>query len=523
MAEAKLGPGPRAMRLKRVLAIAGIVVAVLAVAAVGVAVYLHHALQSDPFTPLYVNNCAVCHGESLEGAAQGPALVGRELLHGESVAELVRSIAEGFPERGMPGWAGPLNEGEVRSLAILIAERRVDRRFTDFKVDKTLILPAAPVETELATFRIETVVSGLDPLVFSIAPLPDGRILLTEKVRGLSVIEADGERSDPVAGTPETSGFGVNVLGLDYGLGWLLDVAPHPAYADNGWIYLVHTDLCPACRSGGGEALMPSTMVRLIRGRLNGNRWVDEEVVWSVPEAFYSSIPDIAAGGRLAFAPLDYVFVSVGIKGHGNYVGIQDLTTPYGKIHRVHDDGRIPVDNPFVARPGAMPSIWSYGHRSPQGLEFDAARGVLWGTEMGPRGGDEVNLLHPGRNYGWPLYSKGVDYDGTPVEYWKELGLEFRLADIEQPVVDLTPSPAVSSFVIYKDDAFPQWRGQLIVGSLKATELYRIVVDGDRHVHTEILLRDLARIRDVEIDVAGNVLLLLEHASGSRIVRLTPV
>jgi glucose/arabinose dehydrogenase len=141
---------------------------------------------------------------------------------------------------------------------------------------------------------------------------------------------------------------------------------------------------------------------------------------------------------------------------------------------------------------------------------------------MGPRGGDEINELRRGKNYGWPLYSKGVDYDGTPVEYWKDLGLEFDLSDIEQPVVDLTPSPAVSSFVFYEGDAFPRWRHQLLVGSLKATELYRFAVDERDHIDSEILLKDLARIRDIEIGAGGIVLLLLEHATGSRIVRLVP-
>jgi glucose/arabinose dehydrogenase len=157
---------------------------------------------------------------------------------------------------------------------------------------------------------------------------------------------------------------------------------------------------------------------------------VDEEVIWSVPQAFYSPTPDVAAGGRLAFGPGGYVFVSVGIKGKSLYDGIQDLGTPYGKIHRVHDDGRVPADNPFLDRPGAMPSIWSYGHRSPQGLDVDARTGELWGTEMGPRGGDEVNHLRPGRNFGWPLTSKGVDYDGTPVEWGKELGIALEPAPI---------------------------------------------------------------------------------------------
>jgi glucose/arabinose dehydrogenase len=141
---------------------------------------------------------------------------------------------------------------------------------------------------------------------------------------------------------------------------------------------------------------------------------------------------------------------------------------------------------------------------------------------MGQRGGDEVNVLRPGRNYGWPLYSKGMQYDGRPVDFAAELGIEFELEDIEQPVADLTPSPAVSSFVIYAGGAFPAWRRNLLVGTLKATKLYRMVVEGERIVHMETLLDGLGRIRDVETDRDGLVYLLLEHAEGSRIVRLVP-
>ena len=139
---------------------------------------------------------------------------------------------------------------------------------------------------------------------------------------------------------------------------------------------------------------------------------------------------------------------------------------------------------------------------------------------MGPRGGDELNLLLPGKNFGWPLYSKGVDYDGTPVEYGKELGIEFELTDIEQPVLDWTPSPAISSFIFYGGRAFPEWKHNLIVGTLSATELYRLVLEDNEVVHTETLLQDLARIRDIETGPDGAIYLLLEHASGGQIVRL---
>ncbi len=201
---------------------------------------------------------------------------------------------------------------------------------------------------------------------------------------------------------------------------------------------------------------------------------------------------------------------------------MQDLSLPYGKVHRVNEDGSIPADNPFVKTAGAVPSIWSYGHRSPQGLEFNRRTGELWETEMGQRGGDEVNLLRPGRNYGWPLVSKGLRYEGLPVDYGKELGITFDMKDIEQPVLDLTPSPAISNLIIYDGKAFPKWRGDLIVGSLKATELYRMEVRKGRVVHAETLLEGLGRIRDVATAADGSVLLLMEHQSGGRILRLVP-
>jgi glucose/arabinose dehydrogenase len=490
---------------------------------VGIGYALFRIAAKDPFVAIYLEHCGVSHGEQLEGAAQGTPLVGVALRHGASVDELARSIARGFPLRGMPAWSQTLDAGTIRSLAIYVAERRADRRFTDFKVDKPLALPRGSVRSELHDFRLETVATGLDPLPYSIAPLPDGRILVSEKKRGLRIVSPEGELSELIEGTPETFGYGVEVLTLELGLGWLMDVALHPRFEQNGWIYLHFGDLCSDCGEEHKGTLIPRSMNRLVRGRIRDGRWVDQEVIWQAAPETYTPTPDMAAGGRTAFDPRGYVFLSIGIKGWSNHTGIQDLGLPYGKIHRVHDDGRIPSDNPFVDTPGALASIWTYGHRSPQGLEFDPRTGRLWGSEMGPRGGDEINLLEPGRNYGWPLTSKGVDYDGTPVEYGKDLGIEFDLAEIEQPVVDLTPAPAVSSFVVYDADAFPEWRGDLIVGTLKATELERVRLDGTRLVEREVLLRDLARIRDVETAPDGTLLLLLEHATGGQIARLVPV
>ena len=253
-------------------------------------------------------------------------------------------------------------------------------------------------------------------------------------------------------------------------------------------------------------------MIKLIRGRLRDGAWVDEESIFQADPKHYNTASDMAAGGRIAFDQAGHVFLSLGMKSNG-YRGIQDLGAPDGKIHRLHDDGRIPEDNPFVDRAGALPSIWTYGHRSVHGLEFDLRTGVLWGTEMGPRGGDEVNLLRRGQNYGWPLTSHGVHYNGRRVD-GAGLGIEFDTADLVEPVIDLTPSVAVSSFVFYEGDAFPGWRGQMLVGSLKGSDLYRFVFEDGALVQRETVIEDLARIRDIEVGPRGAVYLLLEHAAG---------
>ena len=497
-----------------------------AIAILAVTVYpaVAAAQQEDPFLSVYQKSCSVCHGENLEGAAQGTPLVGSELRHGSSIAEITASIASGFPQTGMPAWSETLSSTEIQRLAIFIGEKRSELGYTDFKIGAPPSIPEGVVKSEEHSFRIETVITGLDPLPYSIAPLPDGRILLSEKTRGLSVISRTGEQLELIRGTPQVfdDGFEVPGILLVMGTGYLLDVAVHPDYAENGWIYLSYTDRCKDCNAMSRQFNAPVSMNALIRGRIEDGEWVDQQQIWRTEVDNYTVMPDMAAGGRIAFDEDGHVFMTAGIKANSEFAGVQDLRLPYGKIHRINDDGTVPEDNPFVGVPGALATIWTYGHRSPQGLEFDRETGQLWGTEMGQRGGDEVNLLSRGKNYGWPLYSKGLKYDGTPVDYGKELGIEVDLRDIEQPVVDLTPSPAVSSFAFYDGSAFRRWRGNMLVGTLKATELYRMVVEDNRVVHRETLLKGLGRIRDVEVATDGGVYLLLEHAAGGRIVKLVP-
>lgn len=478
----------------------------------------------DTFYDLYVSECSTCHGASFEGAAQGAALASLDPVESAPVEELISVITNGIPDKGMPAFGQTLDEMEIKQLAILISEVRMTGvKPTDFyNVNEPFSLPEKPIETEKHTFSIESVATGVDPLPYSIAPLPDGRILVTEKMRGLRIVNENGRLSALITGTPEVydTTFELPDLSIKLGNGWMLDVALHPDYEQNGWVYMTYGDLCTECNQTSRDEQTPVSMLKLIRGRIVEGSWVDEETLWQADSTTYTSLSDMTLGGRIAFDDAGHLFFTLGMKGTTNYTGIQDLSQPSGKIHRINDDGSIPHDNPYVNDDHAMPSIWTYGHRSPQGLEYNPRTGQLWSTEMGPRGGDEVNLIQPGKNYGWPLYSKGLDYDGTPVEYGDVLGIEFDLSTIEQTKIDLTPSPAVSSFIIHDGSAFPEWKDNLIVGTLKATELYRFVIKGNEIVHKETIIKDLARIRDIEHGPDGTIYLLLEHADGGQIVRL---
>ena len=486
-------------------------------------------IKQDPFYPVYKQNCVACHGDEFQGTPQGPSLVTGELKHGLSTPELIASIANGYPEKGMPGFGNTLSETEIKRIAIMIAELRQSYDMNDYKFSAPIEIPTEVVQTEVHNFRIEVVAEGLDPWPYSIAPLPEGRILLVEKTKGLSIISPDGSQSDLIRNTPKVYDD-VTFSGSLLGAGWMLEVALHPNYEENGWIYLSYSDRCSDCNEQSRELDMDVSMCALIRGRIKEGGWVDQETIWKADIESYVATLSPAIGGRIAFDHHGHVFLSVGgivWSPHppGNieaYVDIQNLSLPYGKIFRFTEDGQIPADNPFVDSVDVLPGIWSYGHRSPQGLVFDTVSEQLWETEMGPRGGDEVNVLKPGRNYGWPLTSKGVNYDGSEVNFGEILGIEFDLADLEQPIVDLTPSPAVSSCTIYEGEAFHSWKGDLIVGSLKATELFRMVRNGDEVIQVETLLNNFARIRDVEMGPEGFIYLLLEHQAGSQIVRLIP-
>lgn len=352
--------------------------------------------------------------------------------------------------------------------------------------------PAAPV-LEAAGHRFVLERVGEAPAeLWSMAFLPDGTLLVTQK-NGQLLLFKSGKLLGPVEGVPQV---------WNGAQGGLMDVKLHPQYAQNGWIYLTFSDPGPDSSTA---------MTRVVRGKLNGRRWVEQQDIYRAPERFYTQ-HYAHFGSRLVLAD-GYVYFSIGERQQPQLA--QSLAHPYGKIHRLHDDGRVPTDNPFVGHADALPSIWSYGHRNPQGMAIHPRTAEIWSAEHGPAGGDEINVIRKGANYGWPLVSFGRHYDGTPV------GPSPYREGVEPPIYHFTPSIAISQIAFYEGDAFPHWRGRLLVASLGQEELRLLQLDGTTVVEDRLLLQGFGRIRDVSVGPDGHPYLLLNRYT-SGVYRLRP-
>jgi glucose/arabinose dehydrogenase len=443
---------------------------------------------------LYAELCANCHGAKLEGG-KGPGLAA-SLKHGGDEPGIARGIRDGYPDVGMPAFAKTVTPAEAQALATFIREAATRTREPLPASDRPL--PEGVQRSEEHAYRLDSVAEGLE-VPWSIAFLPDGRMLVTERAGRLRVIENGRLRPEMIGGLPPV------VVKDEAGL---MSVVADPDFTRTGWVYLSFSD--PGPKEG-------TAMTKIIRARLRGWELVDRQTIFSLPAENYPS-GYVLFGSRMVFDG-DYLFFSVGVRGLEESVSrdAQDLTKPNGKIHRVFRDGRVPPDNPFVHTPGAVGSIWAYGVRNPQGVARDPRDGALWETEHGPRGGDELNRIERGKNYGWPAITFGMNYDGTPITD------KTAAPGMEPPVVDWTPSIAASEIEFYSGDKFPRWKNQLFVGSLATQKFLRLVIDGGCVTHTEEVFKDLGRVRDIKTGPDGFIYVALEAiGKPGRIVRLVP-
>jgi len=357
-------------------------------------------------------------------------------------------------------------------------------------------LPSAAAEAVIASqehaFRVVTVTRGLE-YPWGLAFLPDGRLLVTERPGRLRLVAADGRLDpQPVTGLPDIAA---------HGQGGLLDVALHPQFSDNGLVYLSY-----AARGAGGVG------TEVARGRLVDHRLENLEILFRQQP---KSSTGRHFGSRLVFDRAGHLYITLGDRGEMQRA--QKMDDLAGKIVRLNADGQIPPDNPFVKQANARPEIYSLGNRNVQGAVLHPRTGELWTHEHGPQGGDEVNVIRAGRNYGWPVITYGVEYGiGT------KIGEGTRKEGMEQPLHIWVPSIAPSGLAIYQGDRFPRWRGDLFVGALRAQMLVRLRFDGEKMVREERLLEGkLGRIRDVRVGPDGYVYLLTDASDGV-IARLEP-
>lgn len=347
------------------------------------------------------------------------------------------------------------------------------------------------IKTERVVISVTAITEGLDR-PWGLAFMPDNKMLVTEKSGTLRLVSGDGKKSEPIKGVPEVD---------DRGQGGLLAIALHPNFASNRLIYLSFSE--------PGEDGKNSTAVA--RGKLSADATALEDV-----KIVFSQKPKEAStkhfGSRLVFDKDNRLYITLGERSDEQFRGqAQDLSSHLGKIVRINDDGSVPKDNPFVDKPDALPEIWSYGHRNIQGATINPDTGALWEVEHGPRGGDEINIPQAGKNYGWPVISHGVNYDGSPVGTGKS-----AQEGMEQPIYTWTPVIAPGNMTFYTDDMFPEWAGDLLVAGLKARSLVRLDVDGNEITHEERLLTDFGqRIRDVVQGPDGAIFVLTDESNGA--------
>ena len=429
---------------------------------------------------LYEEYCTTCHGDDLDGGMAG-SLIDGDWQFGSKDSHIFRNVKYGILDRGMPGFEGTLSDDDIRNILAYVQKNEG----TAPAVSNELIGEIKLLDYDL---RVEIWIDDLD-IPWAI-DFPEADLaLVTERPGYLRVVRKGSLQPEPVAETPEV---------LHKGQGGLLDVAVDPGYAKNGWVYLAYSH----------ELDNGLAMTRIVRGKIRKNRWEDQQILYEADHDHYLSTKH-HYGCRIVFDKKGYLYFSIGERGIMEHA--QNTDRPNGKIHRIYPDASIPEDNPLVN--GPVPSIYSYGNRNPQGLAVHPVTDELWETEHGPLGGDELNLIRSGINYGWPVITYGKNYDGSTIS-----DLTHR-EDMAQPVYYWRPSIAVCGLDFYRGDEFPKWQNKLLVGALKYEEVRLLDIEDNRVLHEELILKNYGRVRDVVAGPDGAIYVALNDPG--RILRLS--
>ena len=438
---------------------------------------------------LYGQNCASCHGANL-GGGNAASLVDGIWQFGAEDGYVFRNIKFGIAHLGMPSYEAALNDGEIRAIMSYIRE-------SENKVGAQKPPIAKEIETLDYKIDVEIFAEGLE-VPWAIDFIDENVALITERPGRLRVVENGKLLDDPVRNTPEV---------LNEGQGGLLDVAVDPDYNENGWIYLAYSHEL----TSGFDGNRSPAMTRIVRGKIENNSWTDEEVLFEAAHDSYRTTRH-HYGCRIVFDPQGHLYFAIGDRGAGYQA--QDFTLPNGKVHRINKDGSIPEDNPFVNEDGAVKSLFSLGNRNIQGMAIHPETGELWVTEHGPMGGDELNLIESGKNYGWETITYGRNYNGTIITE------ETHRSGMEQPNLYWRPSIAVCGLDFYRGDLFGKWKNKLLVGALKYEEVRLLQIEGDNVVHQEVIVKNQGRVRDVSIGPEGAIYVVLNKPG--TVIKLMP-
>jgi aldose sugar dehydrogenase len=453
---------------------------------------------------IYTQSCAGCHGTDFSGG-RGPSLFNPSLFNRNSDPEIRRTVERGIKDSEMPPFAGALEAGQIDAIIAYLHSRSAELAAGAASGPKSglgtalrarLIGGPSPdpdgqrIHSQIQDFQLKTLVNDLDT-PYGLAFLPDGRLLITERAPepALRLVDPAGKAASlRIKGLPPIH---------QQQDGGLLDVSVSP----DGWIYLAYSDDDPSAPKPSDGREKPSLTV-IVRGKIDAaNRWVGQQDVFRAPQSFYTP-SGMHYGSRILFDGKGHLLFSVGERG--DMKSAQSLASPLGKIHRLNLDGSIPVDNPFVKTPGAMASIWSLGHRNPEGLAIDPATGLVWESEHGPSGGDEVNIIEPGRNYGWGVVSKGLQ---PGIE-------EVSAPGMVDPAAWYYPTIAPSGIAFYEGDKYAGWKGSLLLCALRGQQLRRLTIKGREVVSQEVLFSGLGRVRAIATGPDGLLYALMTDPTG---------
>ena len=439
---------------------------------------------------IYKTYCAGCHGSQMQGNTASK-LIKTDWQYGRGKGAIVRNIRFGIPSTEMIAWRHVLKDEEINAVA-------------DFIIASQEVAPNAlrPVPERLTTkdyiLKVETLVGTGLSTPWALEFTDSRRALISERTGGLRFM-VDGKLDPrPITGLPPTYSQRTT--------GGFMDIALDPDYEKNGWIYLAysHTKDDPSEKNARG-------MTRVVRGKIGGHEWINQQTLFEVPDSL--KIPGGNRWGcRFIFDDKGFLYFTIGDMARA--VDAQNPGKPSGKTFRIHSDGSIPKDNPFKGVAGALEAIYTVGNRNVQGLALHPLTRQIWATEHGPMGGDEVNILKKGANYGWPLVTHGVDYSGEIVSN------ETENERFQSPVLQWTPSIAVCPAEFVVGQRFQKWANNLLVGALAFEEIRRLVVSGDKVTSEELIMKGVGRVRDLKMGPDDALYVVLNNPD--MILRIIP-